>query len=286
MEIVQSQVVTTTQHIEPASIKLNGIMAEKHIIEQPKQDNPNRVQWAYGITTVSNRFTTLLPKTIANLKRGGFPNPVLYADNCSLSQALELERCTNLRVVPRQRYSDEREGVSWANYLLALYDLMIRNRNANRFILFQDDISCVTNLNQYLSSLPLGDNIYWNLYTGNVNENIAKIIKPSNGQWFKSDQLGRGALALVFTKDAVEDLLANKVTVLRTRSAKRNWHKNIDGWICEVLINQLKKYTEYCHYPSLVQHMGFDQTSLSHMSYTPTKMYPGDGFDALELLKK
>jgi hypothetical protein len=266
--------------------QLNGVMREQHVIETIPSNG--RVHWAYGITCVPSRFDTLLPKTIANLKRGGFTAPTLYADRCSLKQALELEQSTGLRVVPRHNYSNDLEGVAWANYLLALWDLLIRHRNATRFVIFQDDVTVVTNLLQYLSTIELKEDTYWNLYTGNMNELICNHmgISGQKGVWFKSDQRGRGALALVLGRNAVEDLLSHPVTVQRPRSASKNWHKNLDGWVCEVLINQLKKYTELCHSPSLVQHIGFMETTLMHQQYVPTKLYPGDEWDALSLLEK
>lgn len=243
-----------------------------------------RVTWAYGVTTISSRFYTTLPRTLEHLVKGGFSTPTLYADDCTLEQAQQLENRYNLPVTPRRRHHHEQPGIAWSNYLLALWDLCIRNRNATRIVLFQDDISCPYNLKSYLSSQPYPEKGYWNLYTStDANEEIAQR-QPSNG-WFRSNQLGKGALALVFDRPAVEALLGHILTSQRARSAKLNWTKNIDGWVMEILVNQ-QGYTEYCHKPGLVQHCGVGISTVGSPQLVAPKCYIGDEADCMDLLKK
>lgn len=253
--------------------------------------NPNEVVWACGITTVVSRIHDLLPRTIKQVEKAGFVVEDVYCDRLSPTGALSLEHSLRKRVHARRQYGSPRDaegsgkGNAWANYMLALWDLSIRYRTATRFLLFQDDVTCCKNVKDYLSRMKLEDKTYWNLYTAFINEDrlVKGGHKGKNG-WHFSDQRGRGALALVLSREAVEALLSSTVTGTRPRSAKRSWSQNIDGWIQAVLID-VNNYREYCHNPSLVQHAGADSI-LGNPAYAPSGVFAGEDFDCLSLLGK
>jgi hypothetical protein len=56
----------------------------------PKAKQPVRT-WAYGITTVPSRLTTLLPRTITSLAAAGFDKPHLFVDGGTAAQALQYD---------------------------------------------------------------------------------------------------------------------------------------------------------------------------------------------------
>jgi hypothetical protein len=92
-------------------------------------------------------------------------------------------------------------------------------------------------------------------------------------------QLGRGAVALVFSHAAVETLLAQPHMVTRRRDSMRG-HKSLDGAIVESM--NAAGWTEYIHYPSLVQHIG-EESSMGNKKHPISKCYIEE-FDPLSLL--
>jgi hypothetical protein len=243
------------------------------------------VTWSYGVTTVPARRDDLLPRTLASLKVGGFDAPRLFADGCDDPRSWEAE--FNLPVTGRHPPLR-----AWGNWVLALYELYVREPAADYYAVFQDDLVCPRNLRAYLERNPCPTGGYMNLYT--YPHNIAvRPAAPFTG-WYEGVlcsqhatkeprwQRGLGALALVFTGAAVPLLLRHPSCVDRPKDPHQG-HKKIDGGVVNVM-NQLA-IREYVHAPSLVQHTG--QTSVieqSHDRQPQAPDFPGEGFDALTLL--
>src|SRR5688500_19007244 len=93
------------------------------------------MKWAYGVTTVLARRHDLLPRTLASLRAAGLDQPRLFVDGCTHLEADRLERETKLPVTAR--YPFVRTACSW---ILAMYELYLRDRGADRFAMFQDDV--------------------------------------------------------------------------------------------------------------------------------------------------
>lgn len=253
--------------------------------------------YAYGITTVPSRRHTTLPRTLRSLSAGGFPSPRLFVD-----------------VPPREKADYESINLDitfrypalglHGNWILSLYELYLRDPLVNRYVLFQDDVICYKNLRQYLNRQKLKDDMIWNLYTHAPDRQITPpdpeppgaILKqpeagwcgPEGAGWFPSDQLGKGALALVFPREAVKRILAHPHIITKAQDHKRR--NTIDGAISEVIRNL--KIIEYCHDPSLVNHIGDESTIGHHYKtnrgyesiYLPCRTFRGESFDAMELL--
>jgi hypothetical protein len=262
------------------------------------------LNWSYGVTTVPSRRSDLLPRTLASLRAGGFDRPRLFVDGASDLTGWEREfhLPVTIRTSPALRVA--------GNWVLALYELYIREPTAERYALFQDDMVCYRNLRTYLDqctypgedpkgvplslngvpSAPLSPG-YWNLYTfSNTNE---PLVKGKKVGWVEAGllnsshpelryQAGRGAVALVFNRKAVTTLLASEHMVSRPQDPHRGW-RAVDG----AVVTAMNKtgWREYVHAPSLVQHIG-QKSSMGNRRHKRALTFRGEEFDALSLLEE
>jgi hypothetical protein len=239
----------------------------------------NKERWAVGVTTVLERRHTYLPKTLNSLCNAGFDQPTLFIDGCSHAEAVGVEDQFKCPVVTRNRPNFRCFG----NWFLAAHELVIRTPYAHRYLIVQDDFVTYHRLREYLNrcSYPK-ENSYYNLYT--VPENQELIPVDSNGKplegWHKSNQKGRGAVALMFTNEGMATLLAHPHMISRPKDTHRGFEA-VDGSI----VHAMKKagYTEYVHYPSLVQHIG-DLTTLRSTPRPKPESFMGEDFDVVKLL--
>lgn len=242
-------------------------------------DKANKVMtWQYGVTTVPSRSVSHLPATLASLREAGFPSPRLFVDGAWGRVLIDYEA-----QYPQLEVTGRHPAVrTAANWLLSMFELYLRGPNADRYVVFQDDAVFVRNLRQYLERCPHNDNSYLNLYTSPANQTLC----PSGHRgWYQSNQLGRGALALVFSRPAVVKLLgggvATEYLVGRAQNAVKGW-KSIDGGISVAMRNA--GWKEYVHNPSLCQHVGKVTATEGNLPQPPSVSFPGEDFDALTLL--
>jgi len=238
--------------------------------------------WAYGVTTVLERRDDLLPRTLASLKVGGFDAPRLFVDGCAGGREWERFGLEMTFRSPKIR--------THGNWVLTLSEIFIRNPQAQRYAIFQDDFVTSRNLRVYLeTSYPDGkdgrERGYLNLYTMPSNQSII----PTEGQtgrqrhgWHLSNQFGRGAVALVFNREAVLALLTSEHMVGRPMDANRG-HKAVDGGI----VDSMRKagWREYVHNPSLVQHTG-EVSSMGNKPHKQATSFRGEDFDLLEIYRE
>lgn len=265
--VPENPVLDLTINKKPITIKPRNKIASRSV-------KARKLTWAYGVTSVCSRVDNLLLSTLKSLQKAGFEKPTLFLDGVSHEKAVSIKQAYNLEVVNR-----ESNIKTYGNWILTLWELYIRNPNVDRYAIFQDDFTTYKNLRQYLEKVPYPDKGYLNLYTFPSNQNL---VKSDEIGWFRSNQYGRGAVALVFNKDAVTTLLQQSHMVLKPQAAKKP-HKSVDG----AVIESFKKigWTEYVHNPSLVQHQG-EVSSMGNSKHPQAPSYRGDDFDALELLPK
>lgn len=237
------------------------------------------IRWGYGVTTVKERCGDLLPKTLKSLKAGGFDQPRIFLDDPNdFSLGLDLEVTYR---TPRIR--------TFGNWSLGLWELFIRNPAADRYAMFQDDFVTCKNLRQYLERIPYPEKGYLNLYTFPSNQELAQgrigfyeARELDSGNVFhgKKQQTGRGAVALVFSKDAVIALFSELHFITKPVEAAEPWRR-VDGCV----VNAMNKagYREFVHNPSLVQHTGKD-SSMGSRPHLQAPSFRGEDFDLLELL--
>lgn len=234
------------------------------------------ITWAYGVTTVPSRRDSLLPRTLDSLKRAGFPSPRLFVDGCQPEYAGSWHDEFGLEVTTR--WPTIR---TFGNWTLGLAELYIREPHADRYAMFQDDFITYPNLRPYLEDCPYPEKGYWNLYTFPSNQTLCPKDEAGNRRegWFLANQMGRGAVALVFDRLTVHTLLTHQHMVERPMDPRRG-HRSIDGGI----VTALRKagWSEYCHNPSLVQHTG-DISSMGNKPHKKAESWRGEEFDARKI---
>lgn len=231
------------------------------------------MKWSYGVTTVPRRRGNLFPRTLASLRSAGFDSPHLFVDGDP--DGASWRREFGLEVTARS--TPVRTAGHWC---LSLAELYFRDPSADRFAVFQDDLVSVKNLRTYLEWSKYPGQAYLNLYTFPENEKLAP--KDRSGGWYESNQLGRGAVALVFSREAVTKLMTSRYMADRPQCRKRGW-RAIDGGVVMAMRNM--KWKEYVHSPSLVQHTGI-QSSMGNLEHPTAMSFPGEGFDAMGLARK
>ena len=228
------------------------------------------LRWAYGVTTVPLRINDLLPPTLVSLALAGFDNPRLFVDG---EQDPTLHR-QRFKLETTVRYPTVR---AWGNWYLALWELYLRDPYADYFALFQDDIQLCCNTREYLERSCKLEQAYYNLYTTPENQALAANRKG----WYPSNQLGKGALALVFTRLGIHLLFKSGYLVDRPMDQHKG-HKSIDGAVVSALKNA--QWKEYVHNPSLVQHVG-KVSALGNYFLPIATTFPGEEFDAMECVQ-
>lgn len=239
----------------------------------------HRRKIAVGMTTVPARRTTTLPDTLASLRRSGFTSLRLFVDGAVRDS--ETAGCTwrmefgcevTLRTGPAVR--------TFGNFALSLGEVYIREPKADLYLMVQDDVQFCGGLRDYLDRVKLPEDGYCNLYTVPANQRLC----PSGLKgWFRSNQLGKGALALLFTREQVKTLFLTRPFVEKPNAVgPRAWSATDGGVVNAMRHNGVR---EYCHSPSLVQHTGRESTMDHRWLKTPTD-FPGEGWDATSLLPR
>lgn len=228
------------------------------------------ITWAYAVTTVPSRFSSLLPRTLKSLEKAGFKKPLLAIDGLPLTSkqnqwVLDLPYEILVRTKPVRTYG---------NWLLTLWELFIKNPDADRYIIFQDDILTYTNLREYLEKLPYPDKGYCNLYTMEPN------LEKTSG-WYPASMRGKGGVALMFDNKAVETLLGANHLVKHRRDVNVGW-KCVDGCVYTAMHNL--NYKEHVHNPSLTYHTGNGETVSGNKLIVQANTFRGETYDALALL--
>ncbi len=241
-----------------------------------KPMNPALVTWEYGLTTVPSRRLDLLPRTLASLEAGGFPKPRLFIDGGDDPVSWEKEfGCAATTRYPAVK--------THANWVLSAYELYLRNPHADRYAMFQDDFVTYKNLRGYLEAISYPEDGYLNLYTFPENHGLLNGRKG----FHQSNQLGKGAVALVFSRLALQKVLASEHMVVRATNKELNSVGNPRGQISVDggIVTAMSKagMFEYVHNPSLVQHTGL-VSSMMNRQHPLSPSFLGEDFDALTLL--
>lgn len=170
---------------------------------------------------------------------------------------------------------------AWGNWILSLYELYIRDPNAHRYAIFQDDVVTSRNLLKYLESdycpYPNDPPGYLNLITYPSNHTTVGKQSDDKPGWYLSTQNGRGAQGLVFSREAVLHLLSSYHVASRPMDTHRG-HKSIDGGV----VTALGKvgFKEYVHYPSLLLHVG-ELSIIGNKRQPDASSFRGEDFDLM-----
>jgi len=270
------------------SVSGGGIQQQRGSRRIP--DEAHGMTWAYGITTTPKRLRTLLPRTIRSLTEAGFDQPHLFVDGSYSTDYNQFGLAITFRSSPVHAYP---------HWMLTAWELYFLQPQADRFVIFQDDILAVCNLRSYLEEMPYPVKSYLNLFSFLDNERLIRN-KPSGWYEAKSirnkkggQQRGCGALALVFSRDAMVALLGSGYMSRRMQRTSEEYrggrdkggmpraYSYIDGAVVTAM-NQMG-WREYIHAPSLIQHTGIKST-IGTGRMPLAKTFPGEQFDAKTLL--
>ncbi len=229
------------------------------------------MRWSYGVVTAIERKEDLLPRTLDSLCEGGFDKPRLFVDGCNDPKLYE-----HFGLEVTFRYP---KIIFGANHILALLELYARDSRSDLFALFEDDFVTYLGLREYLETCDYPETGYWNLYTFPQNQQLAP--KHNRPCWFLSNQYGRGAVALVFSRNALITFFS-KSYVLKSISETKGW-KSVDGVILTAFKNA--GWKEYCHNPSLVQHTG-EVSVMGNRKHQKATSFRGEDFNAMQLVKE
>jgi hypothetical protein len=227
--------------------------------------------WGYGVTTVPERRTTLLRRTLASLEGAGYPEPHLFVDGLPCEGD-----CLDWGGFPRTFHTTPVRVAG--NWILSAWELYLRNPACDRYAIFQDDIVVCGNLRAYLDQCEYPHSGYWNLCTYPKN----LMLTGGKQGWCYSDQMGKGAQGLVFDNETFRALLNSPQLIERARRG-RLAHKSVDGTIS--LAMRQANIKEYCHNPSLIFHTG-EVSSQKNDKQPVIESFPGEEYDALRFLQR
>jgi hypothetical protein len=225
-----------------------GPLRVAQIIPTPRhRSGPPIRNWAVGVTTAPRGVATL-GLCLESLVRAGWPPARLFVDG----EVAIPEVFANL---PRT-LREPRIG-AWPNYYLALAELLMRNPEAEAYLLVQDDsLFCEDgDLREYL------ERVLWpGKQPGIASLFCSRAYTQPRAGWYEFEGPWLwGALAFVFSRQAAQRFLADLEVVEHRWSRRRNPLADIDwrigqwAWRSDVPV--------YYPTPSLVQHIG-DVSSL------------------------
>lgn len=256
------------------------------------------MNWSYGVTTVPERRDTYLPATLRSLAAAGFHQPRLFVDGADVGYD---------KIGGPITHRTPRVG-AWGNFILALHELYVREPVCERYALFQDDVTACRDLREYLERCPYPDGKdgrepgYWNLYT-TLNSEWNVVDRGLFCGWIQGAdmvnqplpstrlQCGRGALGLVFNREAVQIILGAPSAVGKPASADRPTHC-IDGAVVTAMnLHRTERHPcgwrEYVHGPSLLHHAGVKSVVEKGKEWTRNAdSFRGEGWSALEMFKR
>jgi hypothetical protein len=221
----------------------------------------------------------VLNATLNSLKNAGFENPHLFVDGCD--DSADWAREYGLTVTAR----GGRPTLAFGNWVLALAELFIRHPDSTHFAVFQDDFLTYRNLRQYLERALYPQKCYLNLYTFPSNEGsrLREVRKPAPDDdyigFYRSNGAGRGAVGLVFRRQAVLALLTH-TNITERPLAVKGW-KNLDGGVVTAMTKM--EWEEYVHFPTLTYHTG-QKSTIRNKPHHQGVCFLGEEYDALNLL--
>ena len=239
-----------------------------------------KVKWSYGVISVTDRLNELLPRTLESLRTGGFTAPRLFIDGSrdtgSYYNYLDKYQVT---------YRGERLK-TFGNWVLALWELYMREPHADRYALFEDDLVTYPHLREYLDSLEMQLNSYWNLYLHPWNHSRIipdpESLEMGKSGFFMGKQSGYGGVALIFNRWGVEKLLSSRELSMRPQCTTEDWWRKHDGIISNAM--KIAGFTELVHYPTLVFHTGTKSVLNGKAIQPPATTFLGEQYDARNLI--
>jgi hypothetical protein len=235
---------TESVHKQKQSSTFNQL---RELIPPPATSRPERIlKWSVGVTTTPRRRPTL-ERCLDALTRAGWRNPHLFMD----SVVRIPERFGRLPGTLRGP-----DAGAWPNHYLGLFELTLRQPDANAFMILQDDALLYDgeNMRVYLEEVlwPGGRPSIVSLYCPG----------PYTAKEFGWHRYGKawvwGALAFIFPRETAQMYLRDR------RVCRHRWRSAGSGLSqIDVLIGRWARrrgIPVWYPTPSLVQHIGETST--------------------------
>jgi len=218
----------------------------REILPVPERRHGSQVcTWAVGVITAPRRMPTI-DTCLDSLIRAGWERPRLFVDTATTIATRHADLPLTLR---------EPVIGAWPNYYLALAELLMRNPEADAYMLAEDDVifSDREDLRAYLQDVlwPSDSIGAVSLYCS------SQYTRPEPG-WHRFD--GRwvwGALAFIFSPESARRFLGDPL-VLAHHSTENEGLKDTDALIGVWSLE--RNLPLYFPTPSLVQHIGETST--------------------------
>lgn len=206
----------------------------------------NVCHWAVGVTTAPRRLSTL-EDCLESLVFAGWQSPRLFIDSAVTIADRHAHLATTLR--------EPRVG-AWPNYYLSLAELVMREPDANAYLMVQDDALFYNDpgFRDYLENAlwPDDEPCLVSLYCSRNYTQPKAGWHRLNGNWTW------GAVAFVFSREAAQRFLGDESVVLH------RWNQAYEGmWGIDVLIGHWAARAGipvWFPTPSMVQHIGHVST--------------------------
>jgi hypothetical protein len=219
----------------------------EQLVPPPAEKQGPRIRrWAVGVTTAPRRQSTL-EWCLDSLVRSGWEEPRLFVD----SAVTIAKRYAGLPVSLR-----ESKLGAWPNYYLSLVELLMREPEADAFLLVQDDVVLYDryNLRVYLErylwpSVPVGA---VSLFCSSA------YTQPQSGWHRLGEPWVWGALAFLFPRESAKRFIADPVVLEHRWCHHNRGLANIDTVIGEWANRH--GLPIYFPTPSLAQHVGDSST--------------------------
>ncbi|WP_417851837.1 hypothetical protein [Thalassoglobus sp.] len=210
-----------------------------------RKGNPVK-SWMVGVTT-SPRRTPTVNRTLDSLRRAGWSSPWLFLDS-----AVQIaERHAHLPVTYR-----EAQTGAWPNYFLSLSELVMRNPDADAYMIVQDDAQLThsENLKKYLEQVlwPHEDIGVVSLFCSSAYDREEEGWHELREQWVW------GAVAMIFSNASAWDFITDKTVIEHRKTGRFNGTRNIDVTIGKWLQRTERKILYPV--PSLSAHIGENST--------------------------
>jgi hypothetical protein len=224
-----------------------GTLPIEHLVPPPASRWGRRVaHWAVGVTTAPRPQPTL-HACLDSLLRAGWEGPRLFVD----SAVTVPDRFSDLPVT----FHETRLG-AWPNYYLGLVELLMREPEADAFMLVQDDVVFDDRhpLREYLEEIlwPADPVAAVSLFCSSPYAHALPGWHEFEGRWVL------GALAFVFPPESAKRFVTDR-TVFEHRSDRR-----VGLFAIDIEVGRWAHAHHlpiYFPTPSLVQHIG-DTSSL------------------------
>lgn len=217
--------------------------AQPICIPRPRRrSGPIVRSWAVGITSAPRREPTL-DRTRDSLAQAGWTEPHLFLDG---PVSRDHDRC-----FASVTHRDPAVG-AWPNYFLSLAELLMRNPQAEAYLLLQDDV-CVyphSSVRPYLEQMlwPGASGGLVSLYCPKSYTSAKDGWTTHPGQWLW------GALAFIFSRNAARKFLSSQMVL------QHRWQPGSEGLAhIDRLIGQWafrERIPIWYPTPSIVQHIG------------------------------